>query len=60
MAVRMARLDHTKRSYSLRKAIPVEVLEAYRHTYGLKGWEERLTLPGELPKSRPCGGRKSG
>jgi hypothetical protein len=50
MAVKMARLDHTKSSYSSRKAIPVEVLEAYRRTYGLKGWEERLKLPADLPR----------
>ncbi|WP_072817396.1 hypothetical protein [Bradyrhizobium erythrophlei] len=50
MTVKMPRLDNTKKSYSSRKAIPVEVLEAYRHTYGLKGWEERLTLPSGLPR----------
>lgn len=50
MTVKMPRLKTTKTGYSSRKAIPVEVLEAYRSTYGLKGWEERLTLPNELPR----------
>lgn len=50
MAVKMARLDRTKRSYASRKAIPKDILESYRSTYGLKGWEERLTLPGDLPR----------
>jgi hypothetical protein len=51
MAVKMARLDRTKSSYSSRKSIPTGVLETYRRTYGLKGWEERLNLPGHLSPS---------